>query len=532
MSETFEYLRMFAQFPFAARRFLREPLSYERATEIVRERMRTRTENFLRVVEQNVFNHSSSPYLALLKRAGCESDDLATLARQKGIEGALAAIRKEGVYVTFEEFKGRKPIVRGQLSLQVKPADFDNPNARRDFGLTTGGSTGMANAVYHDFDYIAAGAPHHVLMLKAWQVLDVPMLNYLPILPGGGIRFLMQRAFIRQNADIWYSNVGWRDSKYWMKYGLATAYMVIWLKLLGGKIPFPKILPPDQALVIARWIFNTLQRHGRCLLYMIVSHAVRICAAASEAGLDLTGAVFRTGGEPHTFAKVNQITKTGARDLPAYGAIDTGSLALGCADSEHVGDVHQLHDAFALITYPHFVETAGVTVPAFNLTGLLDSAPKVMLNYQIDDYGIVEERSCNCALGKIGFQTHLREIRSYSKSVGEGVSLVGNELQQILEQTLPAQFGGTPLDYQWLEQEDESGFTRLYLVISPRVTISDQSQVLGVVYHALKDASPMADSARTIWQQTQTIQILRREPISTARGKLMPLHIQRRTRGS
>jgi hypothetical protein len=37
----------------------------------------------------------------------------------------------------------------------------------------------------------------------------------------------------------------------------------------------------------------------------------------------------------------------------------------------------------------------------------------------------------------------------------------------------------------------------------------------------------MAATARTVWQQAQTLQIERREPIVTARSKLLPLHIQR-----
>ncbi len=518
---------MFAQFPFAARRFLREPLTLERARAIVRERVRNRTTNFLRVIEQNVFNHPTSPYLPLLKRAGCEFGDLHAMIHAQGIESTLTAIRREGVFVSFEEFKGRKPIVRNQLTLAVNPSDFDNPNARRDFSLTTGGSTGLANAIYHDFDYIAAGAPHHLLMLHAWHVLDVPMLNYIPILPGGGIRFLMQRAVLRQRSDKWYSNLGWRDSKYWVKYGLATLYMTAWLKVLGAHMPFPHHLPPDRALLIAQWIHRNIKTHGKCLLYMIVSHGVRVSLAARDAGLDLTGAVFRVGGEPHTPAKINQITQSGARVMPAYGAIDTGSIGIGCSDSDEIGDVHQVNDAFALITHPHFVENAGVCVPAFNLTALLDSAPKVMLNYQIDDYGIVQERACGCPLNELGYRTHLREIRSYSKSVGEGVTLVGNELQRILEQTLPSRFGGTPLDYQWLEREDETGLTRLYLIIHPQVNIPGETDVLAVVLSALRESSPMADAARSIWQQSQTIRILRREPIPTARGKLMPLHIQR-----
>jgi hypothetical protein len=80
-----------------------------------------------------------------------------------------------------------------------------------------------------------------------------------------------------------------------------------------------------------------------------------------------------------------------------------------------------------------------------------------------------------------------------------------------------------------MEEEDETGFTRLYLAISPRVEIADQSTVVEVLLKALRESSAMADAAGTMWQQAQTIKVKRREPVWTGRGKLMPLHTQPRT---
>ena len=202
-------------------------------------------------------------------------------------------------------------------------------------------------------------------------------------------------------------------------------------------------------------------------------------------------------------------------------------MGKGCAQAADPSDVHLLHDGFALFTHPHLVQGANVTVPAFHLTAFLDAMPKMMLNLQYDDYGIIEERHCGCEFDACGYTTHLREIRSYSKLVGEGVTLIGDEMIKILEQVLPARFGGSPLDYQLAEQEDPQGFTRLYLIIHPRLEIADEPAVVQVVLNAMRDSSPMADAARTVWQQTQTIQIKRQEPAWTERGKFMPLHIQR-----
>jgi hypothetical protein len=171
-----------------------------------------------------------------------------------------------------------------------------------------------------------------------------------------------------------------------------------------------------------------------------------------------------------------------------------------------------------------------VTVPAFNLTTLLDSAPKIMVNVQIDDHGIVEERTCGCGLEALGYTTHLRQIGSYSKLTGEGVTLIGNELLRVLEEVLPARFGGSLLDYQLVEEEDSQGFTRLILVVSPRVTLGDESQVVAAVLEALGRSSAMADAARIVWQRTGTLQVRRAEPTPGGRGKVMPLRIQRPAR--
>src|SRR6187551_747481 len=103
MSENTEYAKMFAQFPFALRRFLKQKLTLDDAKRIVRERMERRQENFLQTLQQNVYGVAPSPYLGLLKHAGCEFGDAQASVRQKGVDATLQELRREGVYITFEE---------------------------------------------------------------------------------------------------------------------------------------------------------------------------------------------------------------------------------------------------------------------------------------------------------------------------------------------------------------------------------------------------------------------------------------------
>jgi len=270
-----------------------------------------------------------------------------------------------------------------------------------------------------------------------------------------------------------------------------------------------------------------LQVHGACLLYGHVSKALRVCIAAQEAGLDLTGAVFWGGGEPPTPAKIQRVTQTGARWVPGYYISEAGVVGQGCAQPTDTNDIHLFRDAFALTQHPRQVPGLEITVQAFYFTTLLPTGPKLMLNAESDDYGLIESRSCGCLLESYGFTEHLRHIRSFRKLTGEGVTLVGSEMVRILEEVLPARLGGSPLDYQLIEEEDENGFTRLSLLVSPEIEMTDEAAVIEVVLEALSQGSVSAALAQAIWRQGETLGIKRMKPILTSRGKLMPLHSKR-----
>ena len=203
-------------------------------------------------------------------------------------------------------------------------------------------------------------------------------------------------------------------------------------------------------------------------------------------------------------------------------------VGIGCGNPIDGNDQHFAKDVLALVQHPRVVPGFDVTVPAFYLTSLLPTAPKLLLNVETDDYGDIEMRRCGCPLEACGYTEHLRNIHSFSKLTGEGVTLVGREMVRILEEVLPARFGGTPIDYQLMEEEDERGLTRLSLLISPRVTIADEAAVIALVLESMRRSSAAADIAQAIWRQAGALRVQRREPIWTARGKLLPLHLAQR----
>ena len=531
MNENLEYAIMFARFPFAVRRFLKHRITLDDAKRIVRERMEQRGANLLLAVTRGVYHNPSSPYLALLKHAGCELGDFRDLVTRKGVDPALRQLREAGVYVTYEEFKGRKPIERPGLTLPTRATDFDNPQARRDLRGRTSGSTGAAVKFAIDLDYIAARASQRLLALAAHGLIGVPSAYWRGILPDRTIGQLLAGALTDTLPMRWFSPIGLRDSGSWLMYRAGSYYLIACMRAAGIPIPWPEYVPMERALTIAQFAASTARAHGRVLMRGGTSRAVRVAIAAREAGLDLTGVTFMGAGEPATDGKVRQIEHVGARFVSNYGMSDAGLPGPGCAKPIGVSDYHLMTDTLALFPYPHRVEAFGVTVPAFVITTLLPSSPKVLLNLETDDFGIVEERHCGCELESYGYTTHLREVRGYSKLTGEGVTLIGDDMIHILETTLPARFGGTSFDYQLVEEEDEQGLTRLFVTVSPRVALQDERAVIDCVLDGLRRASPATDAARLKWQNAQTLRVRRGEPVWTGR-KFLPLYMPGRYRAS
>jgi hypothetical protein len=104
---------------------------------------------------------------------------------------------------------------------------------------------------------------------------------------------------------------------------------------------------------------------------------------------------------------------------------------------------------------------------------------------------------------------------------------VGSEMVHILEEVLPARFGGSPLNYQLLEEEDEQGFTRLSLLVSPSLGAIDEEAIIDAVMEGLERSGVTADLARVVWKQAKILRVKRMDPVWTQRGKLMPLHLAR-----
>jgi hypothetical protein len=219
MNETLDSARMFARFPFALRSFLQQRMTPDEARRAILDRMQHRDENFLRMVDRAIYRNATSPYLALLKMAGCELGDLRNSVRQKGIEGTLRELREAGVYVTLEEFKGRKPISRNGLEIKARSWDFNNPLSTYSYTTESGGSTGAPMESRHDLIQYVARASQFMLVAEAYGVLDAPAIIWR-YYADTTIGFILQRTLLRRLPIRWFSHIGLFDSKHWIRYGL------------------------------------------------------------------------------------------------------------------------------------------------------------------------------------------------------------------------------------------------------------------------------------------------------------------------
>lgn len=520
-------LRPFSDFIRELPGFLRDRLTLEKALEIVRRGLEEREANFLSFVERCVYHHPPSPYLPLLRRAGCELGDLDTTVRRNGLESTLRELRQAGVYVSFEEFKGSEPIVRDDLVIHARTEDFDNPLLRHGYRTQTSGSTGASAPAWVGIDYLATRAVSSLLTFTAHGVLGAPSVVWREALPAPTIGLILEDARAGQFFERWFAPPLDRSRTSAIASRVATGLIVLAARRAGVRLPRPEPLDYGHARTIARWAERRLAERGVCFVRAGVSNALRIALAASEAGIDLMGATILGGGEPATEAKVRTIERSGARWVPGYATMEVGRVGMGCARPTDGTDVHYLEYASALINHPRRVPGFEHTVDAFNFTSILPGSPKVLLNTETDDYGILEERSCGCLFEEAGLRRHIREIYSFRKLTGEGTTLVGSEMVRVLDEVLPERFGGSSVDYQLVEEEDERGFTRLTLVVSPRVHVTSEQELVATVLRALGDTN-LARDIRSIWDQAGAMQVRRIEPSLALGGKVRPLVVKRK----
>ena len=507
--------------------FLRHPTSSQEARAILRRRFEQREENFLAVVKQAVYGHAASPYRQLLQLAGCEYGDLERLVHQEGVEGALRVLYSHGVYVTVDEFKGRRPATRGNATVVVNPDLLRNPLAAFHVPARSGGSRSKGTPLLFDLDFVRGCGVNACLALEARGGAD--WLKATWETSGAGARFrLLKFSSFGAPPVRWFSQIDPAAPGLDPVFRWSELAMRLGSSLGAVPLPLSTHAPLHSPLSIAHWMAGVLQTGNIPFLFTFPSSAVRLCQAAYEAGVNLRGAQLTLGGEPITGARLTVIRRTGADALPRYGTIECGPIGYGCLKPEFPDDVHLLHDLHALIRSPETDgEAHGFPANALFVSSLHPRAPFVMLNVSMGDQATLVGRACGCPMEQLGWVTHLHTIRSYEKLTGGGMTFLDTDVIRVLEEELPARFGGAPTDYQLLEEEADDGQPVLRLLVHPRVGPLDTNAIADAFLRTIGSTSSIEQVMEFLWRDAGFLRVERRAPLTTHSGKVLHLHLER-----
>ncbi|OFX29645.1 MAG: hypothetical protein A2Z07_07650 [Armatimonadetes bacterium RBG_16_67_12] len=496
--------------------FLRSPLTYEQASARAADRLRNRETRFLTIAERAVYGHSGSPYLELLRSCGCEYGDLKTLVAQRGLEGAMSHLAASGVYVTFDEFKGRREVVRGSRRFAFRDVDFDNPQITSHFEVRSGGTRGPATAVKTHLDFVTELATSTALAFRVHGLTGHDHIIWLV----SGVTPMLIYARLGRPPLAWLYSVD--PLPFTVRAG--SQYLAVLSRLLGRPLPHPAFHDLTDPSGMAARLAALLGAGKKITVTTYASSAVRISAAAREQGLDLRGVCYITLGEPFTTGKRTIVEDSGAQALVRYAFTEGGILGYACGSPRESDDLHFFTDCYGLGQRRRPVGATGPDVDAFLVTSLLPSAPKILLNVETGDYGLIERRECGCEMGTAGLTTHVSGIRSFEKLSGEGMTFVQTDLLRILDEVLPAKFGGTGADYQVLEEE-ENGILRLSLIISPRLGAVDEERARDAFLEALGHEGGLERLGAEFWRRANTVTVKREWPKATKAGKILPFQL-------
>lgn len=481
---------------------------------------------FARSLHRSVFQNPDSPYRKLFDWAGVSFSDANHLIASVGVEKTLERLHDAGIFVTLEEFKGLRPLQRPGLELDTHAHDFDSPCSVQRYEAYTGGSGGKARKVQVGLDLLEHESAYHSgfrAVANGDDSAERPFALWLPAPPGAvGIKNALIWAKLGNRVDRWFSQSRPEDVP--KRHGAFATATMFTANALGAEIPLPIYTPAGDAIRVASWLATQCSIARPAALATTPSAAVRVCASAKDAGVSIAGTFFILVGEPYTKDKAALIAHAGCRAASHYAMVEAGMIGLACMSPNTPDDVHLVSDKIATIQRDRTIGGNGATVRALFHTTLLPSAPKLMLNVESGDYGIREERECGCGVVPAAFRDHLHTIRSYEKLTSEGMHFLGADLILLLENELPARFGGTPTDYQFVERE-ENGLTRVSLVVRSSIGVIDGDEILRTVLTFLRGRGTGPRLMAEVWSNGHTLKIVRGDPHVTKAGKILALQV-------
>ena len=487
--------------------FLRGRVSPAQAREEIERAVARRDDAFLDVLGRGVFATGHSPYRPLFAGAGAELGDVRAMVAGKGLESTLAALLDAGVAVSLDEFKRRA-------------GEFDNPLAKRHMTTSTGGSRTVPRRVGLDLDRVEHDSRHHALFRDGFALGDRPFALWRAVPPSGsGLNNGFRQVRCGQPVARWFNPYRRRRTAQDARFALFTAFTLGVAAACRAPLARPELCPPGDAQRVARWLAARREEGRAAVLDTQAGLAVRTCLAAEEHGLDISGTIIRTGGESLTAAKAAVAERVGVRAVAHYSMTELGRVAVACSEPQATDDMHFLLDKLAVLTRPDAGDDGAATLI---YTTLSTVTPKLMINVDSGDRGFVAERECDCPYGSLGMRLHVHGVHARDKLTSEGNHFLAGDLLTLVEDVLPAHFGGAPTDYQLVEEEGEHGLPKVTIVMRPSVGPAAEADVVEAVLAHLRRTPRLALMAGT-WEDGRTLRLARREPETTSRGKILAL---------
>jgi hypothetical protein len=504
-------------------RYYRTPIGPDEARRIVQRRLERRETDFLDLVRRTIYGNAASPYRDLLRVAGCQDGDLVQLVRRDGVDGALRALFRHGVYLTVDELKGHRPVVRSGMTIHVNSDRLRNPLTGVHLPGRSSGTRGAPSHVPVDLECLRDRSVNVGLTLGARGGAD-------------WVKGVWGMSTGSLGVAIRFSGFGAPTARCFMLVDPATSGLGAHYRwsarllraatvLYGLPLPRAEHVPVDDPTPVLRWMTDVLRAGQVPHLWTFVSPAVRLCRLALDTATDIRGAQLTITGEPITPGRLAVIHRAGVEAMVDYGSAETGFLAHGCLAPQHPDEVHFFQDLHAMIQVEPDDAAAGLPAGALLVSSLRPTAPLIFLNVSMGDRAMVGPRECGCPLDALGWTTHLHSIRSFEKLTAGGMTFLDTNVMRVLDEVLPGRFGGGPGDYQLLEEEGDDGAPRVRLLVHPAIGPLNADAVVDTFLTALGDR-PGAERAMELhWRAAKLLHVERRPPLSTVTGKI--LHLQR-----
>ncbi|MBZ5606090.1 MAG: hypothetical protein LAO79_27675, partial [Acidobacteriia bacterium] len=439
---------------------------------VIRRALENRVPNFLELAGK-VLGVPQHPYAQLFAVAGCTYADLESGIKKNGLDSTLDMLLREGVYLTLDEFRCKTKIVRGGRHIPASMKDWDNARGSGPLkAFSSGTSGGKRVETSHSLENARFGLAGSRVMLDEFNRSTGAAIALGSILPSAmGLGTCISSSRLGHPIERWFA-LGGSNRENW-HYKALTRAIVTRLRLGGAKIPYPTYLEGDDFSPVAEFIARRKKEGAEVGMSGMVSSVARVAGAAIDRGLDIRGSWALVTGESLTDVKRKLIEASGIDVFPVYATSDFGGIGVPCRQMTSGDCVHIAEASIALTSRPVDFWGDGETVQSLHVTAVVPFAPRVLINVEIGDTGVMEPSHCDCEFSRLGYTRQVRNIAAFSKISAQGSTLYAPELVRLLEESLPQKFGGRPGDFQLLEVEGKAQ-TETVLRIHPRLNVGPE----------------------------------------------------------